>query len=218
MPVLEVMALAKTNDEPEAGNLDHQKHRQRLPVFFISLVEAKRVESIHWQAFERWRPRTKDRGSPFTDSSELGAILEARLFPWASKYPSVVWSVTYSGARVNEVAQLQVDDIATVDGVPGFYVRVVPGANGSGQAFAPFIPWRNPLEAGFLDYVGGQGRRPCAVVPPIYRTAPVWDLAQLSRQFSTYIKRQGVEERGRAFTVFTPWPIASTPRVRRQRP
>lgn len=185
MPVLEVMALAKANDEPEPAAWTIKKHRQRLSVFFISLVEAKRV-GVNPLAGVRAvaTPDEEDRGSPFTDS-ELGAIFGSAFVPWASKYPHRWFGPMlglYSGARVNEVAQLQVDDIATVDGVPGFYVRVVArGQRIKGKHSRRFIPLAQAVLEGRVPGLraGGQGRRPCAVVPqsPEQHRSGIWQAA-----------------------------------------
>ncbi len=217
------MALAKTNDEPEPAAWI----KSTASVCRCSLSPWSRPSewrSIHWQAFERWRPRTKKTGD-LLHRQRVGRHFWKRVCSWASKYPHRWFGPMlglYSGARVNEVAQLQVDDIATVDGVPGFYVRVVArGQRIKGKHSRRFIPLAQPvLEAGFLDYV--QRPRPQAMCScsPIYRTAPVWDLAGSCRASSPPTSSgKASRKRGRAFTVFaTPWPIASTPRVRRQRP
>lgn len=208
MPVLEVMALAKANDEPEPAAWTIKKHRQRLSVFFISLVEAKRLD-VNPLAGVRAvaTPDEEDRGSPFTDN-ELGAIFGSAFVPWASKYPHRWFGPMlglYSGARVNEVAQLRVDDIATVDGVPGFYVRVV--ANGQrikSKHSRRFVPLAQPvLEAGFLDYVQeAKAAGHVQLFPNLPNSTGLGFGRQLSRQFSTYIKRQGVEEKGQGFHGF----------------
>ncbi len=111
----------------------------------------------------------------------------------------------YSGARVNEVAQLQVDDIATVDGVPGFYVRVVArGQRIKGKHSRGFVPLAQPvLEAGFLDYVEeAKAAGHVQLFPNLPNSTGLGFGRQLSRQFSTYIKRQGVEEKGQGFHGF----------------
>ncbi len=129
LSVPEVIKLAKKNEEPEPAAWTMAKHRQRLSVFLVSLVEGKHL-AVNPLAGIRAisTPDSEDTGSPFTDA-ELKAIFDPVEFPkWASKYPHRWFGPIlglYSGARVNEIAQLRLEDIDTIDGVPGFFVRKI---------------------------------------------------------------------------------------------
>ncbi|MBV6802439.1 site-specific integrase [Xanthomonas campestris pv. lawsoniae] len=209
LSVPEVIKLAKKNQEPEPAAWTMAKHRQRLSVFLVSLVEGKHL-AVNPLAGIRAiaTPDSEDTGSPFTDA-ELKAIFDPVEFPaWASKYPHRWFGPIlglYSGARVNEIAQLRLDDIDTIDGVPGFFVR----QGGKGQSVKNknsrrFVPLAQPvIDCGFLDYV--EEARQAGVerlFPDLPNSTGLGYGRQLSRQFSVYIKRQGVSEKGQGFHGF----------------
>ncbi len=74
LSVPEVIKLAKKNEEPEPAAWTMAKHRQRLSVFLVSLVEGKHL-AVNPLAGIRAisTPDSEDTGSPFTDA-ELKAI------------------------------------------------------------------------------------------------------------------------------------------------
>lgn len=209
LSVPEVIKLAKKNQEPEPAAWTMAKHRQRLSVFLVSLVEGKHL-AVNPLAGIRAisTPDSEDTGSPFTDA-ELKAIFDPVEFPaWASKYPHRWFGPIlglYSGARVNEIGQLRLEDIDTIDGVPGFFVR----QGGKGQSVKNknsrrFVPLAQPvIDCGFLDYV--EEARQAGVerlFPDLPNSTGLGYGRQLSRQFSVYIKRQGVSEKGQGFHGF----------------
>ncbi|MFA4415380.1 integrase, partial [Xanthomonas perforans] len=159
LSVPEVIKLAKKNEEPEPAAWTMAKHRQRLSVFLVSLVEGKHL-AVNPLAGIRAisTPDSEDTGSPFTDA-ELKAIFDPVEFPkWASKYPHRWFGPIlglYSGARVNEIAQLRLEDIDTIDGVPGFFVRKVGKKQSiKNKHSRRFIPLAQPvIDCGFLTYV-----------------------------------------------------------------
>lgn len=209
LSVPEVIKLAKKNQEPEPAAWTMAKHRQRLSVFLVSLVEGKHL-AVNPLAGIRAisTPDSEDTGSPFTDA-ELKAIFDPVEFPkWASKYPHRWFGPIlglYSGARVNEIAQLRLDDIDTIDGVPGFFVRKIGKKQSiKNKHSRRFIPLARPvIEAGFLNYV--EEARQAGVerlFPDLPNSTGLGYGRQLSRQFSVYIKRQGVSEKGQGFHGF----------------
>ncbi len=209
LSVPEVIKLAKKNQEPEPAAWTMAKHRQRLSVFLVSLVEGKHL-AVNPLAGIRAisTPDSEDTGSPFTDA-ELKAIFDPVEFPkWASKYPHRWFGPIlglYSGARVNEIAQLRLEDIDTIDGVPGFFVRKIGKKQSiKNKHSRRFIPLAQPvIEAGFLTYV--EEARQAGVerlFPDLPNSTGLGYGRQLSRQFSVYIKRQGVSEKGQGFHGF----------------
>ncbi|ASN10583.1 site-specific integrase [Xanthomonas citri] len=209
LSVPEVIKLAKKNQEPEPAAWTMAKHRQRLSVFLVSLVEGKHL-AVNPLAGIRAisTPDSEDTGSPFTDA-ELKAIFDPVEFPkWASKYPHRWFGPIlglYSGARVNEIAQLRLEDIDTIDGVPGFFVRKIEKKQSiKNKHSRRFIPLAQPvIEAGFLTYV--EEARQAGVerlFPDLPNSTGLGYGRQLSRQFSVYIKRQGVSEKGQGFHGF----------------
>lgn len=208
LEVRAVIRLSQANGEPEIAARTMKKHRERLSVFFNSLVKARILEASPLDGVRPVAtPDTEDTGSPFTDD-ELGAIFGPAFAPWAAKYPHRWFGSMlglYSGARVAEVGQLRVDDIETVDGVPGFYVRITAeGQSVKNKGSRRFVPFALPvLEAGILVYwlearEAGHER----LFPNLPNSTGLGFGRQLSRQFSTHIKRQGVDEKGQGFHGF----------------
>lgn len=209
LSVPEVIRLAKKNQEPEPAAWTMAKHRQRLSVFLVSLVDGKHL-AVNPLAGIRAiaTPDSEDTGSPFTDA-ELKAIFDPVEFPkWASKYPHRWFGPIlglYSGARVNEIAQLRLEDVDTIDGVPGFFVRKIGKKQSiKNKHSRRFIPLAEPvIDCGFLDYV--EEARQAGVerlFPDLPNSTGLGYGRQLSRQFSVYIKRQGVSEKGQGFHGF----------------
>lgn len=209
LSVPEVIKLAKKNQEPEPAAWTMAKHRQRLSVFLVSLVDGKHL-AVNPLAGIRAiaTPDSEDTGSPFIDA-ELKAIFDPVEFPkWASKYPHRWFGPIlglYSGARVNEIAQLRLEDIDTIDGVPGFLVRKIGKKQSiKNKHSRRFIPLAQPvIDCGFLGYV--KEAREAGVerlFPDLPNSTGLGYGRQLSRQFSVYIKRQGVSEKGQRFHGF----------------
>lgn len=209
LSVQEVIKLAKKNQELEPAAWTMAKHRQRLSVFFVSLMQGKHLSVNPLDGIRAIStPDAEDKGSPFTDA-ELQAIFDPIEFPkWASKYAHRWFGPIlglYSGGRVNEIAQLRLEDIDTIDGVPGFFVR----QGGKGQSVKNrnsrrFVPLAKPvIDSGFLDYV--EEARQAGVeqlFPDLPNSTGLGFGRQLSRQFSVYIKRQGIAAKGQGFHGF----------------
>jgi len=110
-----------------------------------------------------------DARRPFSDD-ELRTIFDPASFAsWACKYPHYWWGPIlglYTGARVNEIAQLKVSDVLSHHGVPCIAIRKTVDADLAsntrmrsrqrlkGKSAIRFIPIAQPvLDAGFLEYV-----------------------------------------------------------------
>ncbi|MPS35125.1 MAG: site-specific integrase [Stenotrophomonas sp.] len=208
LPVLEVFELAKKNGEPAPAAWTIAKHRQRLSVFFVSLVASGDLATNPLAGVRAIAtPDNEDRGAPFSDD-ELRAIFGPAFVPWASKYPHRWFGPMlglFSGARVNEVAQLRVDDVETVDGVPGFYIRAAAkGQSVKNKNSRRFVPLAQPVvAAGFLTYVDEvRASGHAQLFPNLPNSTGLGFGRQLSRQFSAYIKGLGIEEKGQGFHGF----------------
>ncbi len=209
LSVDETLRLAKANGEPPPAPYTAIKHRQRLNVFFVSLVKGHLLEVNLLDGIRApSTPDADDKGEPFTDA-QLQAIFDPVAFPaWARKYPHRWFGPIlglYSGARVNEIGQLRVDDIDTIDGVPGFYVR----SNGPGQRVKNkqsrrFVPLAQPvIDAGFLTYVEeAKAAGHEQLFPDLPNSTGLGFGRQLSRQFSVYIKSRGITAKGQGFHGF----------------
>jgi integrase len=153
------------------------------------------------------KPNNEDTGSPFTDA-ELAVIFGPAFAPWAAKYPHRWFGVAlglYSGARVNEIAQLRLEDVGTEDEVPGFHVRNRDKDQRiKNKSSRRFVPLAKPLiNAGFLAYVeearaAGHDR----LFPNLPNSTGLGFGPQLSRQFSAFIKEQGITAKGQGFHGF----------------
>lgn len=212
LSVLEVLALSKARKEPEPAAHTLNKHRQRLSAFVQPLLAARVISHNPMAGIVRMSAHAAsaevETGRPFT-TTELQAIFNPSVYlPWAKKYAHRYWAPIlglYSGARVTEVAQLYVDDIETVDGVPGFHVnRRFPGQKIKNAQSRRFVPLAQPvLDVGFLRFVedarkAGQAR----LFPDLPNGTGLGFGRQLSRQFSAYIKKCGVVEEGMGFHAF----------------
>ena len=134
--------------------------------------------------------------------------------PWAKDLPHRWWGPIlglYTGARVNEIAQLYLDDVRQVDGVWGLFVwKKDRNQKVKTKSSIRFIPLAEPvLDAGFLEFVEDMRK---TGHPRLFPHLPAGTRKdgkpnglgygrQLSRQFSVYLKQFGIEK-GTAFHAF----------------
>ena len=214
--VMEIVAQGEEEDVAPPFSYTISKHRQRLGVFFNSLVkEDVLVKALYLgQQDDPDRSTDANTGRPFTDT-ELAQIFDSKHFlPWASKYPHRWWGPIlglYTGARVNEIAQLYIDDVKQVDGVWGlFFWKHRRGQKLKTQSSIRFVPLAQPvLDAGFLQFVEDMK---ATGHPRLFPHLPAGTGKdgepnglgygrQLSRQFAAYLKQFEIEK-GTAFHAF----------------
>jgi integrase len=208
--VSQVLALAKANREPVPAAATLNKHRQRLAVFLNSLERAKHIGVSPLRGLPRpaGAGGPLETGRPFT-LEELRATLEPSSFdPWAAKYPHRFWGPLlglFSGARVNEIAQLYTDDITEEEGVWGLHIAArFPNQKLKNPASLRFVPLARPiLDAGFLAFVeevkaAGHPR----LFPHLPATGDLGYGRQLSKQFRAYLLALGIDEAGMGFHAF----------------
>lgn len=195
--------------EPPAGHT-LSKHRQRLSAFFNFLIENDKVQRNPLKGIAKASSfdTDEDTGRAFTQA-ELDAIFEPIAFAaWSAKYPHRFWAPLiglFTGARVTEVSQLYVDDIAVEHGVPGFHIRKgKPGQKLKNKGSLRFIPIAQPLlDAGFLDFVEDMRKaNHDRLFPHLPNNDGNGFGRQMSRQFSVYIKARGVSDPGMGFHAF----------------
>ncbi|APG03198.1 hypothetical protein BJI69_04270 [Luteibacter rhizovicinus DSM 16549] len=210
LSVRQIIAKAKTagGEPPAAHTLS--KHRQRLSVFINFLMDNDHFQKSPLKGIAKASKfdAEDDTGRAFTQP-ELDAIFEPVAFAqWSAKYPHRFWAPLiglFSGARITEVCQLYVDDIATEHGVPGFHIRKSkPGQKLKNKSSLRFIPIAQPLlDAGFMAFVEDMKS---AEQERLFPHLPNHDGngfgRQMSRQFSTYIKGRGVSDSGMGFHAF----------------
>lgn len=159
------------------------------------------------RGFKLSTPSDEDSGSPFSEA-ELKIIFGPAFEPWAKKYPHRWFGPIlglFSGARITEIAQLRVEDITTEDGVAGFYVRAAHNKQSiKNKPTRRFVPLAKPvLDAGFLDYAAEVKKSGhMQIFPNLPNSTGLGFGRQLSRQFSAYIKKNGITEKGQGFHGF----------------
>ena len=138
-----------------------RKHRDGLAAFFNWAVSKKKMTASPMDGDTRQqdhRIKRRQVRRPFR-AEELARIFDPSTFmPWTEDRPHYFWApwiALYSGARLNEIAQLYLDDIQSPHGIAGFSIGAfrrdqrVKGSNS-----ARFVPFAKPLlDAGLLTYV-----------------------------------------------------------------
>lgn len=216
LTVMEIVAKGQAEGVAAPSEYTISKHRQRLGVFFNSLVKEDVLVKAPYLGQQDDPDRSTDpnTGRPFTDA-ELAQIFAPKHFaPWASKYPHRFWGPTlglYTGARVNEIAQLYIDDVKQIDGAWGlFFWKHHRAQKIKTKSSIRFVPLAQPvLDAGFLQFVEDMK---ATGHPRLFPHLPAGTGKdgkpnglgygrQLSRQFSAYLKQFEIEK-GTAFHAF----------------
>ncbi|MFZ2754600.1 MAG: site-specific integrase [Lysobacteraceae bacterium] len=203
LTVMEIVAQGQAEDVAPPSDYTISKHRQRLGVFFSSLVKEDVLVKAPYLGQQDDPDRSTDAntGRPFTDA-ELAQIFDPTHFvPWASKYPHRWWGPIlglYTGARVNEVAQLYIDDVKQVDGVWGlFFWKHHRRQKIKTKSSIRFVPLAKPvLDASFLQFVEDMKANGHPRLFPHLPAGTGKDGEpnglgygrQLSRQFAAYLK------------------------------
>lgn len=167
----QVLAAGKKANSPPPKSGSIKSMERNLAAFFNHLL---RVRVIHHTPIDPFMDVKSDligpdARRPFADE-ELVTLFDPQTYlPWAKKAPHYWWGPIlglYTGARVNEIAQLKVADIAQKHGHWGIHIRKTvdddlthnTGARSrqklKGKSSIRFIPLAQPLlDAGFLDFV-----------------------------------------------------------------
>lgn len=207
LSVQKIISLAQKNGAQGIADWTLKKHQQRLNLLFSTLVENGEMEKNPLKGFKLSTPSEEDSGSPFSEA-ELKIIFGSSFEPWAKKYPHRWFGPMlglYSGARVTEIAQLRVEDIETIDGVAGFNVRAANAQQSiKNKPTRRFVPLAQPVvNAGFLDYIEEVKKSDHKqIFPDLPNSTGLGFGRQLSRQFSAYIKKNGITEKGQGFHGF----------------
>jgi hypothetical protein len=135
LSVADILKLVKRNvrsgdaDYDRLSDRSREKYRDTLAAFFNYLENTNQLFKAPTKRGLRQgehRIRKAQERRPFTDD-ELKCVFDPVTYAqWSAGKPHHFWGpwlALYSGGRVNEVAQLYVDDIETIHGVAGFRVR-----------------------------------------------------------------------------------------------
>nr|WP_255699027.1 site-specific integrase [Luteimonas sp. Y-2-2-4F] len=216
LSVLEIIEAGKRDQVPMPSRHTLNKHHQRLGAFLNALVGLDLLSKNPLKGLKSEIDTATDleTGRPFT-ADELKAIFEPERFKaWAGNSPHRWWGTMlglYTGARVNEVAQLYLDDVRQVGGVWGIFLwKTERNQKIKNKSSIRFVPLAQPLlDAGFLDFV--EDMKACGH-PRLFPHLPAGTKKdgtpngkgygrQLSRQFAVYAKKLGIEK-GTAFHAF----------------
>lgn len=160
---------------PSPAHKTFDLHQRFLSAFFNALEKLRAIPHSPMAAFgEQKKNLTVDPNQPerlFSDE-DLERIFNPETFiPWAKKYPHRWWAPMiglYTGARINEVAQLKVADILEERGTWCIAIRMTADADLAkdprrrsrtrqslkGKSAVRTLPISQPLlDAGFLDFV-----------------------------------------------------------------
>jgi len=170
----EAIALGKEQDVAPLAPATEERHRRFLVAFFNHLVNGQAIVSSPMKAFRKIKEDCvidPEKAIRLFDDEDLQAIFDPATFiPWAKK-PQHWWAPMiglYTGARVNEVCQLKLNDIVEERGVwciafqktvdkdlaadPKKKRRCRQSMKGAGCM--RIVPIAKPLlDAGFLDFV-----------------------------------------------------------------
>ena len=216
MSELDILKWGKANNVPEPSPHTLNKHKQKLGSFLNGLVGVDQLNKNPLIGLKADIDTSTDleTGRPFTNE-ELVAMFEPATFTqWAREFPHRWWAPMiglYSGARVNEVAQIHLDDVRQIAGVWGVFLwKKSRGQKIKNQSSIRFLPLAKPLlDAGFLDFVEDMK---ATGHPRLFPHLPVGTKddgtpngkgygTQLSKQFGAYTKTFGIEK-GTAFHSF----------------
>ncbi|MEA0932754.1 site-specific integrase [Xanthomonas campestris] len=206
----DILKKAKKGSYAKLGMRTKENHRDRLAAFFNALASEDLISKAPHKAIINRSKATTDEPSrnPFS-KDELNALFEPSTFKmWASKYPHR-WFGTFlgltTGARINEVAQLYVDDIDQVGGCWGIHIRATRADQRLKNPHSSrFVPLPSALiEAGILVYrdeVRSAGFDRLFPHLPYHSEHGYGDA--LGDQFRTYAKKCGLTQRLKSFHCF----------------
>lgn len=169
----DLIARGKAARVPSPAVATMELHRRFLTTFFARLVKTRAIPFSPMDPFGEMKKDLAvdpDKAVRLFDNEDLQRIFRAETFvPWASKFPHRWWAPIlglYTGARINEVAQLKVADIVQESGVWCLSIRKtfdadLAASSGArsrqslkGKSAVRQIPIPQPvLDAGLLDFL-----------------------------------------------------------------
>ena len=225
---LEIVAAGKLADIPEASSHTFNSHQRRLTVFFKSLIEMKVIECSPLDGVGPLIDISTDpkTGRAFKDEELIAMFDEGNFTRWARRHPHRWWGTMlglYTGARIGEIAQLKIDDVAQINGHWCLIFRTtVDDSEVSGstalrtrqrikcKSSIRQVPLAQPLlDAGFLDFVKDMEETKHARLFPLLPSGMsraglpngTGYGHSLGQQFRVYARRFGMEK-GVAFHAF----------------
>ncbi|WP_285402293.1 site-specific integrase [Luteibacter sp. ME-Dv--P-043b] len=147
-----IVAKAKREGTPGLAPRTREKHLDRLRLFFGTWLKRKKVGFNPCDGFQvtskaEDEAQTREPFSP----ADLRTIFspDKILYALPHKYWTPILAL-YTGARVNELGQLHVEDVEEIAGIWGLHIRRKT-KNRASRRFVPLHP--ELIRLGFLDYV-----------------------------------------------------------------
>lgn len=173
MTVDALIALGKKLNVPAPAIATLELHRRMLTTFFQALVNTKAIPHSPMAAFRPVKAsllESSKSAERLLSTADVQRIFNPDTFtPWASKFPHRWWATMiglFTGARVNEVAQLKVADIIQDQGTWCIAIRMTKDADlakSDGQQTRQRLKGKSAirtipvhpalLKAGLLDFV-----------------------------------------------------------------
>lgn len=138
-----------------------RKHRDNLAAFFSWTVEKKKLAASPMEGDHRQQDHRIQRVQtrrPYR-ADELQRIFNPATFdPWWAGHPQYYWApwiALYTGARLNEIAQLYLGDFQRPHGIPGIaFAGTRADQRVKGSNSVRFVPLAKPLlDSGLMRYV-----------------------------------------------------------------
>jgi integrase len=145
----QVITKARQGDYALLESRTKEKHRDRLASFFNQMVREGVVDRVPHLGMMHPRKVESEKitRTPF-DHAEIELIFGPAFQTWASKWAHRLWGTILgfaTGARVNEVGRLYVQDVEETHGVVGIHIRASQPdqrlKNASSSRFVP-LPQR----------------------------------------------------------------------------
>ncbi|MEG3789337.1 site-specific integrase [Lysobacter sp. CCNWLW3] len=198
---------------PAEGTVD--LHLRLLNPFFKNLVDRGILghsPMVAWRKMRTEHVHDPEKAERVFSEADLQRIFDPQIYAeWASKWPHRFWGPIlglYTGARINEIAQLRLDDIVEKHGTWWMHIRATVDEDLRNQrgrrsrasvkcaTSVRCIPIAQPvLDAGFLDFIADIRDGSHARLFPNLSSGPDKDRARygvgLATQFGNYMKQLG---------------------------
>lgn len=206
---LNINQLLQLENEPILSHKTVIKHTERISALFNwAINQGYTNQNVFRGKLERIR-KTGKIEKHFTDQ-EMNLILGEKLTAesLATNKPERYWTTlisAYTGARLNEVCQLNVSDIQKTDGIWAMSLNADCEDKSikteRGNRIVPLHP--KLVDLGLLDYIKHMKNQNCQkLFPNLKKMKNTGDGTRISRWFRKYLIRLGIKKKGKNFHSF----------------
>ena len=203
---LSIQQLLQLENEPTLSHKTILKHTERISALFNwAINQGYTSENVFRGKLEPIR-KTEKVEKHFTDQ-ELNLVLGDKLKAESLviNKPERYWTTlisAYSGARLNEICQLNVSDIQKIDGIWTINLNADSGDKSikteAGNRIIPLHP--KLLDLGLLDYMKQmENRNHHKLFPSLKKMKSTGYGTMISRWFAKYLKKLGIKKKGKNF-------------------